>query len=186
MIERLLAARGEFLAFLEKQLRDRTLAEDLLQEAFARALERAEQVRDEESVRAWFYRLLRRAVIDQQRRAGAAARRLERLAEALSDDAREGAARDEGLARELESAVCACVTALAGTLKPEYARALQRVDVEGARVQDFAAETGIAPGNASVRLFRARAALRERVQSACGACAEHGCLDCTCRRAPGA
>lgn len=181
MIERLLAARGEFLAFLEKQLRDRALAEDVLQDAFARALERADQVRDEESVRAWFYRLLRRAVIDQHRRAGAAARRLERLAEALDEER-----RDDPLTEELESAVCACVTALAGTLKPEYARALQRVDIEGARVQDFAAETGIAPGNASVRLFRARAALRERVQSACGACAEHGCLECTCRRAPGA
>jgi len=31
-----------------------------------------------------------------------------------------------------------------------------------------------------VRLHRARKALRERLTASCRACAEHGCLDCSC------
>jgi RNA polymerase sigma-70 factor (ECF subfamily) len=74
------------------------------------------------------------------------------------------------------------VLSLADALKPEYADALRRVDVDGAAVKAFAAHAGISATNASVRLHRAREALRRRVRDACGTCAEHGCLDCDCRR----
>jgi hypothetical protein len=47
-------------------------------------------------------------------------------------------------------------------------------------VKAFAEAVAITPNNASVRLFRGREALREQLRSACGTCAEHGCLDCTC------
>ena len=76
--------------------------------------------------------------------------------------------------------MCRRVTLLAGTLKPEYAAALRRVEVDGLTVQQFAVEAGVTANNAGVRLFRAREALRKRVARSCGGCAEHGCLDCTC------
>ena len=38
----------------------------------------------------------------------------------------------------------------------------------------------ITANNAGVRVFRARQALRKRVVSWCGSCAERGCIDCTC------
>lgn len=83
---------------------------------------------------------------------------------------------------ELRDAICGCVVRLASTLKPEYETALRRVDVEGVAVQDFATEAGITPNNASVRVFRAREALRKQLKSSCGRCAEHGCLECSCGR----
>jgi RNA polymerase sigma-70 factor (ECF subfamily) len=72
------------------------------------------------------------------------------------------------------------VSRLASTLKPEYENAIRRVDVDGTAVQDFAAEAGITPNNASVRVFRAREALRKQVKVSCGTCADHGCLECSC------
>ena len=69
---------------------------------------------------------------------------------------------------------------LAQTLKPEYADALERIDVQGTPVKDYAEHAGISANNAGVRVFRAREALREQVVRACETCAEHGCLDCTC------
>jgi hypothetical protein len=75
---------------------------------------------------------------------------------------------------------CACITALVDTLKPEYAGALRRVDLDGLSVRRFAEETGITPGNAGVRLHRAREALRRQLARSCGACLAHGCLDCHC------
>jgi RNA polymerase sigma-70 factor (ECF subfamily) len=163
----------ELLAFVERRVGSRAVAEDILQEALVRTLPRAGELRDEGSAVAWLYRSLRNAIADQHRRAGASGRALEALA--AEPDAPAEPPPDE------RDAVCRCVARLAESLKPEYAAVLRRVDVDGVPVHAFAAEAGVTPNNASVRLHRARAALRERVKDACGACAEHGCLDCGCR-----
>jgi len=42
------------------------------------------------------------------------------------------------------------------TLKPEYAAALRRVEVDGVSVKDYADEAGISSNNAGVRIFRVR------------------------------
>ena len=52
----LLENRRAFLAFVERRVGDRVIAEDILQEAFARGLDRIETLRVGESVVAWFYR----------------------------------------------------------------------------------------------------------------------------------
>jgi alpha-glucuronidase len=51
----------------------------------------------------------------------------------------------------------------------------------GTPVKTFASERGLTPGNAGVRVFRAREALKKRLVESCGTCAEHGCRDCTCQ-----
>ena len=162
-----------FLSFLEKRVGRREVAEDLLQDAFARGLSRLPQLKSGESAVAWFYRVLRNAVIDHHRRGGASERALSALAREMEEHA-----NDPQL--DTRNAVCRCVARLSETLKPEYAEALRRVEVDGLSVQDFAAEAGITANNAGVRVFRAREALRKRVVSTCGTCAEHGCVDCTC------
>ncbi len=48
----------EFLKFLERRVGSRAVAEDILQEAFARGLDRLQSLRDDESAVAWFYRIL--------------------------------------------------------------------------------------------------------------------------------
>jgi DNA-directed RNA polymerase specialized sigma24 family protein len=82
----------------------------------------------------------------------------------------------------MEAEICACVSRLAATLKPEYAEALQAIDVGGKPVKAFAQENGLSSTNAGVRVFRARQALKKRVTESCGACAEHGCVDCSCKK----
>jgi RNA polymerase sigma-70 factor (ECF subfamily) len=175
ILQVLVANHRQFLAFLERRLGSRSDAEDLLQDAFVKGLDRGHQVSDPESAVAWFYRVLRNALTDWYRRRGAEDRALAEWGG--REDVAEGPRDDE-----LFGEVCGCVNRLADTLRPEYARALRRVDVDGLAVKEFAAEAGITPGNAGVRLHRAREALRERVIQSCGTCAEHGCLDCSCHR----
>ena len=162
----------QFLSFLERRLGDRALAEDILQDAFVKSMEKGDDLRDESSAVAWFYRLLRNAVIDHYRRTGTRSRALEGLAREL-----EGAFEPPP---ELQEAICGCVSRLASTLKPEYEQAIRRIEVDGATVLDYAAEAGISANNAAVRVFRAREALRKQVKASCRTCADHGCLDCTC------
>jgi len=160
-----------FLAFLERRLGDRGMAEEVLQQAFLRALERGGTVRAQESAQAWFFRLLRNAIADHHRRGG---KRL-RVSGDLDPELEPPAP-----APDTAEAVCRCILELAQTLPEEQARALRRVELEGLSLRDFALEAGITANNAAVRVFRAREALRRRLVDTCRTCAEHGCLDCLC------
>lgn len=177
VLDLLLSNHARFLRFLERRVGSRDEAEDILQEAFVRSLGRTEDLRSAESATAWFYRVLRNALIDHHRREGTRSRAFERLAAEAETDA-------GGTDHELEAVACACVTALVDTLKPEYGAALRRVDLDGISVRRFAEETGITAGNAGVRLHRAREALRRQLARSCGTCLEHGCLDCSCGACP--
>ena len=173
----LLENHRAFLRYLERRVGDRALAEDILQDAFARVLSRPGQAPADEGVVPWFYRTLRNASIDHYRRRGSAERAFDAFAREL--EAQETPPPD------LAAEICACVSRLAGTLKPEYAEALQEIDVGGAPVKDFAERHGLTPNNAAVRVFRARDALKKRVMESCGTCAEHGCVDCSCGKRDG-
>jgi RNA polymerase sigma-70 factor (ECF subfamily) len=169
----LIASHAEFLSFLERRLGSRELAEEVLQQAYVRGIERGGAIDDEASAVAWFYRLLRNAVVDHTRRSGAADRALRRWAH----DPASLPQVDESLHRR----ACPCVSKLLATLKPEYAAALKAVELEGKGLGEFARQVGITPNNAAVRLHRARAALGERVRTSCGVCASDGsCIDCSC------
>ena len=163
-----------FLAFLEKRVESREVAEDILQDGFVRALERADGVRQDGSIIAWFYRLLRNAVTDHYRHRGAESRAMEQAA------AREETS-EEMDDRALFETVCGCVLGLVETLKPEYAAVLRAVELEETPVAAYALKNGITPGNAAVRVHRAREALRKQVIRSCGTCADHACEGCGCK-----
>jgi RNA polymerase sigma-70 factor (ECF subfamily) len=169
----LVANHRDFLSFVEKRVGNRATAEEILQDAFVRSMDKLDTVKD--TAIGWFYRVLRNAIIDHYRRNAAAERRNEAYA-------REGELAGEQ-DEELHRVVCKCVGQLADTLKPEYATALKRVEVDGLSVKDYADEAGISSNNAGVRIFRAREALRKQVARSCGTCATHGCVDCTCDQA---
>ena len=175
-VARLLEGHRLFLAFLERRVGSRSAAEDILQEAFVRGLRHATRLRDQESAVAWFYRLLRNAIADHYRRRRSEQRGLARLA------AQPAAAAEPE--PDLAEAVCACIRALVDTLKPEYALALRRLDLDGQSLAAFAQEAGITANNAGVRAHRARLALRRQVEKSCGTCATHGCYRCECRHDP--
>jgi RNA polymerase sigma-70 factor (ECF subfamily) len=176
VLEVLVGHHRKFLAFLERRVGSRASAEELLQTAFVKAVERGGELRESESAVAWFYRLLRNALVDFHRHRDAERRALDRHAlEALSESA---------LDPQLEAAICECVHGLIPTLKEEYAGILRAVEMDGQALGEAAKRLRITPGNAAVRLHRARRALRDRLATACGTCTEHGCLDCTCQKPP--
>jgi RNA polymerase sigma-70 factor (ECF subfamily) len=150
------------------------MAEELLQAAFVSAVEDGSDIEDANGAVRWFYRVLRNAVFDHYRSSATEER-------ALSAQARQA---PSVMAPEIERSPCLCVHDVIATLKPEYGAILREVDLEARTLTAFAHEIGITPNNAAVRLHRARRALKARLVPLCGACAEDGCLDCTCRSGP--
>lgn len=172
-IAQLVEGHRAFLAFLERRVESRAAAEDILQSAFARGLEHGAGVQDEKVV-AWFYRVLRNAVIDHYRHRSASASAMEVWGRDFTESQEPEA--------ELRQEICECVSGLLTTLKPEYRDALRIVDLEDGKLSELAQQSSITAENAAVRVHRARKALRRQVELACGSCAEHGCLDCHCSR----
>lgn len=171
-LDSLLGKRSDFLSFLERRVGDRALAEDILQDAFAKSADALSQLREDESAVAWFYRVLRNAVIDHHRRSRTSRAALARFAHEVES---------EVPAAEVKAAVCSCVLRLAGTLSSDHAEILRKVEVEDMSVKDYADAAGLAAGTAGVRLFRARESLRRAVIASCGTCCgARGCVDCTC------
>jgi RNA polymerase sigma-70 factor (ECF subfamily) len=127
----LLDNHARFLGFLERRVGSRDEAEDILQEAFVRSIGRTDALRTPESAVAWFYRVLRNALIDHHRREGTRSQAFDRLA----SESEGGVLVPD---QELEAVACACITALLDTLKPEYGAALRRVDLDGLSVRGFA------------------------------------------------
>ncbi len=175
----LVANHDRFLAFLERRVDRREVAEEILQDAFVRGIARGGALREDESAIAWFYRLLRNAIVDRTRTAVSERRGLQALGRELATAA-DAAEPDQ----ELIDTICTCVRSLVATLKPEYADAIERVELGGESLPAFAAAAGISRGNAAVRVFRARHALRRRIEESCGTCATHGCYECECRHEP--
>lgn len=171
--EQLVGSLNEFLAFARGRLGEPELAADAVQESLLKALRSSEQVRDEESVKAWFYRILRRTIIDLYRRRDVRQRAMESFQTEL----------DAAPTDDEERVTCACVERLIPALKPEYATLVRRLDLNGEQAEPVAASLGITKNNLTVRLHRARQQLRERLEEICRVCAEHGCLDCTCDEA---
>lgn len=163
--------RDRFLRFLTSRVENAAAAEDILQTAFVKTVEHGAEILDDESVIAWFYRVLRNAVIDHYRR------------RAVQDKALEAFATETPVTyeHELQNTACACIVEVIKDLKPEYRSAIERVDLGGASVEEFANSETISANNASVRLHRARKTVAKHLRTVCGACAEHKCLDCRCR-----
>jgi len=173
VVDVLVQRHRRFLQFLEPRVGSRAVAEELLQAAFVKAVEHGSELREGERAVAWFYRLLRNALVNFYRWRDAERRAIEQHA----GEASMVTERDP----DLDAAVCECVHRLIPTLRAEYADILRAVEMEGQGLADVARRLAITPGNAAVRLHRARLALKGQLEASCGACTEHGCLDCTCK-----
>jgi len=172
-VNTLLEDRKQFLRFLTSRVSSPAIAEDILQAAYLKALEHASTLRADESARAWFYRILRNAVIDHYRHRAAEDRALETWAAELETEI-----PPNDLTQDL---VCKCIARVIPSLKPSYAEILNAVDLDETPLATFATSHTITLLNATTRIHRARKALRQRLIETCGTCSTHACLNCDCQ-----
>ena len=93
-LQTLLDRRAAFLAFVQRRVGDRSLAEDIVQAAYVRAIEHTGTLREEQSMTAWFFSVLRNAIVDHYRRNASESSAMDKWAVelGLSADAPERAA----------------------------------------------------------------------------------------------
>lgn len=159
-----------FVAFARSRLGDEHLAEDVVQESLVKALAADRQPKSEDETTTWFYRILRRSIIDIYRKQGARSRALERFEKEVPEtpDAAD------------ERVLCQCFRRLMPLVPEQYREVLEEIDLKGKEIDVVAQNLGVTKNNLTVRLHRARKHLRNALAQNCRACSSHGCLDCTC------
>ncbi|MDE5456004.1 sigma-70 family RNA polymerase sigma factor [Bradyrhizobium sp. CSA112] len=160
--------------YLQKHFSAPTEAEEVLQAFVLRALERSATIRDADSVRGWLSRVLATTIADFHRQTSKKRAREVAFAVELYDRL----AANQG--SELDGAACECIYAHLPLLKAEHAEAIRRIDLGGEPRETVAAELGLTVNNLTVRLHRARQALKERLEGACTDCVEESFFDCRC------
>jgi RNA polymerase sigma-70 factor (ECF subfamily) len=172
-MSQLVGLRPRFFEFVRRQVVDDATAEDIVQLAFARAAHATEELRSPSRATAWFYRILRNAIVDHHRRNSAREHVLAQLAR-----------EHDVVVAPQHKLVCACVFKVLPTLRPEYEGVLRAVEIEGRTVEEAARHLRITANNASVRLHRARASLRGKLMEFCINCCPDesvgACVDCYC------
>lgn len=139
-------------------VRDDAEAEDVCQEAWLRAYRHLGDLQDGAMFGRWLVRIaMRRALARaQEARANVSLDELEQAP--ANDDGPESRCDDRRLARRIAGAI--------DELLPSYRDVLVMRDVESMTTPEVAAALGVTQQNVRVRLHRARASLRRRLQAA--------------------
>lgn len=152
---------SDLLRFARRLARDPVAADDLLQQALLRGLDRLGQLEDDGAYRVWQSRIVYTTWLDQRPR---------RMEMTLDEGIGSATPLHREVARGPEQAAASrqlgrrIADALDG-LPADQREAVWLVDGQGFKFSDAAAVLGISPGTAASRVARGRAALRVALAS---------------------
>jgi len=163
--------RPYLMRFALLQLRDRSAAEDAVQEALLAALQGAGQFAGQSSVRTWLIGILKHKIVDHIRKAARERPAAPPESEILTEDLEiffggDGHFTDPPLdwgnpesaleERRFFEALERCLQ----TLPQNTARAFMMRELMGLETEEICKELGVSPSNCWVMLYRARMNLR--------------------------
>ncbi|WP_102144848.1 sigma-70 family RNA polymerase sigma factor [Mycobacterium hubeiense] len=153
----------EIRSFVGRRVSDPHHADDIVGEILLRVHRSLHTLDDSDRLAAWLFRIARNAIIDHYRRTSDKRELLEALpGDRLANDVTEFD-DDYSVHRDL----AACLQPMLDQLSPEYRRALQLTDLDGA-TQAVAAELeGITLPGMKSRVQRARKQLAELLNRCC-------------------
>jgi len=162
----------ELRQFLYSRVKDRYLADDLLQDVFVKALAENSQFCTLDNTRAWLFRVTRNRLIDYQR------------THKLHDEVSENIAQKKTSAEPVVK-LSKCLPAALIKLSVEDREIIQLCDLDGMNQSDYAQLKKLSTAGAKSRIQRARKKLKDELNIACKIIFdEHGnvcCFDPACK-----
>ncbi|CAN5913310.1 RNA polymerase sigma factor SigZ [soil metagenome] len=150
------ALRSKLRSFVARRVH-RDHVDDLVQDILLRMHERAGELRDEERLLGWAFRIAQSVVVDHHRAARPGVSLPEAQVAAPSD-------AEEGNVNEI---VAGWLRPMLALLPDEYEAALELVDVQGLSQRDFAERAGLSLSGAKSRVQRGRKMLEDIIRTCC-------------------
>lgn len=144
-------------SYFRKRVSDATLAEDLLQDVFVKALTSKQTGRQIANVSGWLFTVARTTLIDHYRAVG-------HPTEVLDDYVAEPEEAEE---LQLHAQVARCVEMFIAELPPRYRETLVATDLEGERMRSLAEKQAVSVSAIKSRAARGRAMLKEKLLECC-------------------
>lgn len=176
LLEQLSADRADYIRYLSRRVSSPADCEDIVQQAYGKAVAHIGQLRDATRMRGWFQGILRRAVADFY----ASRSRERRRQEAF--ELEPVAAQHLTVVPHPASGMCHCGEALLEELPEKTVELLWRVDIGDECPSEVAPDLGLTANSARVRLHRAHAKLRAELKDHCSVdgTSYRDFLDCEC------
>lgn len=158
-------------SLIYRMVRDRELAEDLVQETFVKVLNAIDRYRAEFKFSSWVFKIANNAAIDHLRRRELDTLSIEGRPDAVTRERQEATAlqisdRGESPLEELEARELGTQIELAiGELRPEYRACIILRHVEDRPYEEIAAILGLPLGTVKTYIHRARAELKAALAS---------------------
>ena len=136
-------------AFIHRRVRDRAVAEDILQDVFLKMYTRMDQLNDSEKITAWIYQITRNTITDYFRSQNKSVSLLDLDWE--SDHT------------NLNDCVYSCLKEMLSTLPAKYRQAIELTEQENLSQLQLAERLNISYSGAKSRVQRARQMLKNKM-----------------------
>ncbi len=157
--------------FVLKRVQDEQGAEDILQEVFIKIHAHIHELRDEDKLEFWLYRITRNAINDFYRRRQIKTASLDNLESVM----------EEISASEDVAEIGSCLKPMIDRMSPKYSQALALTELEGVSQQQLAERLNLSFSGAKSRVQRARQGLKEMLLAGCNLEFDHlgTLMDCS-------
>ena len=145
----------KLLAFIRKQVKQKEVAEDLLQDVFLKIRDKIGQLKDQEKLQSWMFQLTRNVIIDYFRKQS-------RQTDPEWEDEDE-TGRESNRMEEAENWIGSYIL----NLPENYREAVVLYELEGKSIADIANQLQISYTNARARVQRGRQTLKKNLLDCC-------------------
>ena len=150
------------LGFIERRVRSRQIAEDIMQEVMLRIHRQADGIERAEAVGAWVHAIARNAITDHYRSAS-----VRRELASGSEVGSEATAEPEPDSPDVRGELAACVAPLLKRLPQTYREALALTEIEGLTQAEAADRLGLSLTGMKSRVQRGRRQLKQVLIQCC-------------------
>ena len=144
--------------FIIGQVRNETVADDILQEVFVKIIKNIDKLRDKTKLRAWLYQITRNAVIDHYRH---------HKTEVSMPEILEDVADEPEVEAQFSEELSPCIRALMERLPDKYKAAIELTEFEGLTQREMGDRFGLSLAGAKSRAQRAKEKLRQLLFECC-------------------
>ena len=142
--------------FIQNRVKDKSLADDILQEVFIKIYSRLDTLKDTEKLHSWMFQITRNTLIDHYREY--------KKSEELTD---ENIGADWDASDTEKKDLSSCFMSLINSLPSKYSKTLIMSEIDGMKQKEVAAKQGISLSNVKIRVQRGRAMIKELLTEGC-------------------